>query len=932
MHILHTQHTLRLRAFAFLAAIMVGGWDCMTHAQQISNGIFNGNFEDGIVGWSKLGPGYDKVVLDSERHATANRVDAEFFIRSPRTNNKHFTVYSASVTGVVSGQSYPMRLRAKGNGEIVFGVMEFDENNEHLGNRYSDVVQLSEKYADSRFVYKPSAAAKKVRPAVAVLERQPDSASLVIVVNSFQLDISDRDFADATKEWPQAFNAALRNHQGLTENEQSEIRAIEEHKSIVPPFRAIANLGEGRFRLTAADLKFGQQPLPTGISPLGREILAAPVSLLFRINGKDESIVWKTPELRFAPAEVHLISEAVLGELKLKLEGRLEYDAMHFVTLSMESSAPVNLEHLALKLSLKAEAAKYIRYALSTGGDGKLYESGYGPIPAFGEHVTTNHCTGLERKPNHWKPNSPVRPGDVVFDWKLGRFDMLMLCDEERGLGFVCESAKGWSFTPGDTQFQIQRHEHAVEATIHFVTKPVTIRGKRVIEFALQAMPPKPTDRTFAKLHFNTFWTGSGEVNEGVIQTIQTNLAKPPAKLAEVPPAAQLYADGYAWYRGNSTRPLARDFDVLPPPDIGFVWWNYWSTGCGGGSVANPKALRRYVGLGRAVNHLGLPYFASTHLSPADPNAYFYAIKNDDWGIRPRIPSSYTLKIDVDSRASAYQAWCIGRMMDDYDIPGVYFDNCSPELNTSRGAGYTDDDGNQQPKLGIFGIRNLFRMTRQEFAKRGRKPLILFHAGLYPGICSFADVQLEGEGTYGLDHTELITPGEFRARWTNPNATGLVMVYLPQFGYGIDRKLISVLDQEKQGTRPLLAQTLIHGTQIFGEYMDRDPLYRSWAIFNGLKGDTVDFLPYWKLKLSENFTKERLFFSFYASGSKVVLAAANHGIEEKSISLPLSLFPAAFQSSGRVSDDMDGKAVVLTGGELKFVIPPKDFRLLTLEP
>jgi len=37
-------------------------------------------------------------------------------------------------------------------------------------------------------------------------------------------------------------------------------------------------------------------------------------------------------------------------------------------------------------------------------------------------------------------------------------------------------------------------------------------------------------------------------------------------------------------------------------------------------------------------------------------------------------------------------------------------------------------------------------MTRGEFAKRGKEPFIFFHAGLYPGVCSFADAYLDGEG------------------------------------------------------------------------------------------------------------------------------------------------------------------------------------------
>lgn len=899
--------------------------------QHTVNGVFNGNFEDGITGWSKLGPGHANATFDSERHATANRVDSEFFIRSPKSNRETFTAYTFPV-GVTTGKVYPLKIRVRGKGRLHFGVMEYDEKGNHIANRYSDEIQAPELFSDFEFNYKPSFAAKTVRPAIAILAREESDPDLDVVVNSFNLEMPDQEFATATKEWPRGYDdGTLRNHPGLTEKEKDAIRLIQEDKSIVPPYRPIEDLTGGKFRLTVSAINFGRSPLPEGISLFAQEILAAPLRLRIRHNGKEETIDWTAPKFHSSPSEVSFSSEASQGPLRLKMEGRLEYDAMLFITLHLESSAPVDLEGLSLVLELNPEAAKYIRYVQSSGGSGETYEFGYGPIPEFGQEVITKHATGLGKKKNHWNPKTPAVPGNVIFDWKQGRFDMLMLCNEDAGLGFVCESSKGWSFSPGDTQFQIRRTGKSVEAEIHFITKPVTLDGKRILEFAIQAMPPKPIARNFAKMYFNRFWDANLTANEEVIKIIQKQLQEPKTAMDSPPSGPALYASVTDWFEGVHARPLAQNLPSPQPPDRGFIWWDIWATGCGGGGVAKPEALNSHVRMGREVNHLGLPYFAATHLSPLDPNAYYYAVKNDEWAIRPRIPSSYTLKVDVDSLASAYQAWSIGKMIDEHDIPGAYFDNCSPELNLNNDAGYIDDEGILQPKLGIYGIRNLFRMTRREFAKRGKEPFIFFHAGLYPGICSFADAYLDGEGTYGMDHTEMITPGEFRARWTNPNATGVVTVYQPQFGYGVDREVVPWLEQERRGARPLLAQALIHGTQVFGIYMDRDPLYRTWSVFNGLEGSEVGFLPYWQWKINDAFSDSRLFFSLYFSGSKAILVAANHGSEEKAVSLPLALFPPEYRNLKRAQDEMDGQKVDLTSEEIKVVLPPKDFRLLTLE-
>jgi len=58
------------------------------------------------------------------------------------------------------------------------------------------------------------------------------------------------------------------------------------------------------------------------------------------------------------------------------MEGRLEYDAMLFITLLLESSVPVDLEGLSLVLELNHEAAKYIRYAQSSGGSARSMSMG----------------------------------------------------------------------------------------------------------------------------------------------------------------------------------------------------------------------------------------------------------------------------------------------------------------------------------------------------------------------------------------------------------------------------------------------------------------------------------------------------------------------------------------------------------------------------
>ncbi|MEI6340006.1 MAG: hypothetical protein WCQ57_15725, partial [Verrucomicrobiota bacterium] len=172
----------------------------------------------------KLGPGNVNAAFDSERHATANRVDSEFFIRSAKSNRETFTAYTYPI-GVTPGKVYPIKLRVRGKGRLHFGVMEYDEKGNHIGNRYSDEIQAPELFSNFEFNYKPSFAAKTVRPAIALLEREESDPDLEVVVNSFNIEMPDQEFATATKEWPRGYDdGSLRNHQGLTEKEKDAIR------------------------------------------------------------------------------------------------------------------------------------------------------------------------------------------------------------------------------------------------------------------------------------------------------------------------------------------------------------------------------------------------------------------------------------------------------------------------------------------------------------------------------------------------------------------------------------------------------------------------------------------------------------------------------------------------------------------------------------
>ncbi|NUQ65222.1 MAG: hypothetical protein HUU20_22375, partial [Pirellulales bacterium] len=354
--------------------------------------------------------------------------------------------------------------------------------------------------------------------------------------------------------------------------------------------------------------------------------------------------------------------------------------------------------------------------------------------------------------------------------------------------------------------------------------------------------------------------------------------------------------------------------------------------GCGTPLVGRPERMRRLVAVSARLGHRGLPYFAATHIASEDPAGYYYVEKTDEWTQQPRISRPpYLRPTCPNSLFAAYMARGIGRLIDEYGITGVYFDNCAPFLcsNTRHGCGYVDERGTVQPTLPLLGFRRLFMMVRAEFVKRGKEPFILTHAGLYPGSISFTDVELQGEGTYGSDHTEMFTLGEWRTRWLGPSQFGVQLTYLSNFGYGLGPN-VNKAEQEVIGTPRLLAMSLLHGTQVWSEYVDRTLLFKTWAVLDELDEPDVSFLPYWQWPtVNQALNPQAVYATAYSGKDRLLLVLSNLSATPREVAIPFAEIQTRNRAVTRVADHLHHLPVGLDGGTLKCTVEAKNFRLLS---
>lgn len=897
-------------------------------AEAPRNAIFNGDFLDGRAGWTIGGPRDLKV--EAHHKMVAHRSDSELSVRYDELE-KNMTMYSPYAIGVKPGKSYTLTLTARGSSDIAFGVYEYAERDRNTIFPLSERIALTPDHQTHTFTYRASEKAVTIRPRIVFFGKSDGgSGKLDVSMLNFRLLLAHDEFL-ATTNWPQwAVSGDLRNYQGMSEGQVREIEHVVRVDGVLPPYEPIRRKGEGVFLLTTSRYCFTRSVLPDSISVLGERITAG--EMLFEMETVDGQSIASTrgkPAVT-ADAQQVVAQQTIRGrDWTLNLEGTLAYDGLMIVDVELQADDEVRITNGSLSIPLSAQVAKYIRYSRDFGDQGWCF--GEGPIPSTGETVEVRHTIGRAKIKNDWSPRTLNEEHGVLWEWRRGVPRYFWIGDEEKGLGWITESDQGWCNGKDDVTWALERTPEGLVARMNFITQPTTVEGTWKLRFMIQAMPPKPVRADWFKMRFNRFWNwepGDMPMTER-IEALRKQA--PPAPDAD-PPALVRY--GQAGRGKGALRPPWESLKQRGLMDIGFLWWDVWSVGCGSPQVARADVMKRYLSAGSYVGHMVLPYLAPTHLAIGDLNGYYYASKTDAWAKAPPAGgTSYTVKICPNSFASEYQAYELGRLIDEYGIEGVYFDNTHPEecSNRSHGCGWVDGDGVTRPTTPFLGMRRLFQMVRNQFVTRGKTPFIMKHAGMFPGTISFTDAQLDGEGTYGFDHTQMFTTAEFRARYIGPNQFGVVEVYLPQFSTGTDTTEVSATQQIIIGTRRLMALALVHGTPIYCGAIQNFPMHTAWGVLDELRGPTVDFIPYWEWPFNEELNTRDIYASIYHQPEHSVLVVSNLAASNASVKIPRSELNRLLPGLKGARDNMDRRPVQLDDEFLRLDVLGKNFRLISLD-
>lgn len=918
-----------------------GGAFAQDAEQEQRNAIFNGHFLEGRSGWSIGGP--DDVEIKTRRSMVAHRADAELSLQHDGLAET-MTLHSQYPIGVEPGRDYALTLTAAGEGTIAFGVYEYDERGKNTIFPLSQHIALTPEPQTYTFTYAASERAVTIRPRIRIIGEVPPqhepisqdgptgtgASAFQVRLLSFKLMLSQAEFLKTTN-WPEwAVSGKLSKYRGLSQREIREITRAVAVDGILPPYEPIRPAGRGVFELTTSRFGFTRSVFPSSISVLDTRLLADRILLEIEM-GDGESVTALSSKLGFAADEQQVVvRQAVEGKgWTLNLDGTLAYDGLMIFDLNLRADDEVKITKASLAIPISDRIAKYIRYQRDFDDGGHCF--GEGPIPLAGETVEVRHTSGRKKIKNDWRPLAPSPARGILWEWHRGVPRYFWIGDEEKGLGWLTESDQGWSNDEGDVTLSLERTATAVVAHLNFITQPLVVDGAWSLRFMIQAMPPKPVRADWFKMRFNRFWNWRPG-DEKMVERIEAMIDEDPPAPEEEPPFLVRYAQAATGER--QLRPPWEPRKHRQWRDLGYLWWDIWSVGCGSPQVGDPEAMRRYLQAGSYVGYMAMLYFAPTHLSVGDLNGYYYAAKTDAWS---KIPSSdgtsLYVKVCPNSFASDYQAYEIGRLIDEYGIEGVYFDNSHPQecSNLAHGCGWVDDDGNTHPTTPYLGVRRLFMMVRGQFVKRGKTPFIMKHAGMFPGTISFIDAQLDGEGDYGYDHTQMFTTAEFRARFIGPNQFGAVEVYLPQFSTGTDKSEVSGAQQVIIGTRRLMALALIHGTPLYCGAINSVPMFKAWTVLDELQGPTVDFIPYWDWPLNETLNARGIYASIYHQPDNSVLVVSNLSDSNTGVVIPRSELDRLIPGLTGAEDHMDGWGVYLDEDSLRISVPNKNFRLISLD-
>lgn len=229
-----------------------------------------------------------------------------------------------------------------------------------------------------------------------------------------------------------------------------------------------------------------------------------------------------------------------------------------------------------------------------------------------------------------------------------------------------------------------------------------------------------------------------------------------------------------------------------------------------------------------------------------------------------------------------YYLTSIARLIDEYDIDGVYLDGttepfaCSNELH---GCGYVGEDGQRHRTYPIFAVRDLMRRMRHVIKSRKPDGLISAHMSATVSIptLAFVDSYWDGEQLDVHEHGFRLPLDAFRAEFMGHN-------------WGVPAEFLSYLNRPftYQESVPL---ALLHDVPVRPYARAGDLLgmmSRVWDAWDAIDIERAEWFPYWQGGGPVTAEAEDALVSTHVGPGGMLVVAMNATGEDRMIRLTLS--------------------------------------------
>jgi hypothetical protein len=265
----------------------------------------------------------------------------------------------------------------------------------------------------------------------------------------------------------------------------------------------------------------------------------------------------------------------------------------------------------------------------------------------------------------------------------------------------------------------------------------------------------------------------------------------------------------------------------------------------------------------------------------------------------------------------------IGRLIDDYDVDGVYLDTTAVPIlcdNELHGCGYPRADGSRGGVYPVFSVRDNLR--RIYTAVKTRKPDGIVDVHPYecmnaPGL-AWATSYWNGEQLKANDSILDALPLErFRAEFMGYN-----------WGVPAD-----VLYYKLKNYRQSVALAILHDVPVRPEKpADLDAISSLWKVRDDFGVRQARWLPYWSNADVVKVATKDCYASLFAHPQGRVLAVVSNLSKEKT-DVRLSLDPGklGLPVSYGAKDAVSKAALKIQNSDITINIPPQDYRIIWID-